>query len=331
MASSLRTVFFGSDPIVIPLLDYLLAEPKINLQAVITQPDKPSGRGKKIQPNVIKTWAIQHKIPVLQPDKPSENELNYLKNNKIDLLLVMAYGHILRKPILEFPKFGIYNYHASLLPTLRGASPIESAIASGQNKTGVTFMEIAPKMDTGDIIATETIDIEETDTTESLSSKIAHACIPLTKKILDPLTLNKLIKTPQNDSRATYTRKINKLDGKLDFNQPAQTLENRMRALTPWPGSFFEIEGGARYKIGSVKIVALPENTSPGTLLKTDEFPLIITTSKDALAINSLQRPGGKMLPTQDFLRGHPLPLNTIVQSELMQELTSKNIFKHKT
>ena len=329
MQSPLRTVFFGSDPIVLPLLDYLRQEPKINLQAVVTQPDKAIGRGKKIQPNRIKTWGLENNTEVLQPEKPGSNEVKWLEDNKIDLLLVMAYGHILKKDLLEHPQYGIYNYHASLLPAYRGASPIESVLASGEKQTGVTFMEIAPKMDTGDIIATEVINIDETQTTETLSSKIAQACIPLTQKILNPLINKTLTKTQQQESQATYTRKIVKEDGQLDFNQTAEVLERRIRALTPWPGSFFEIES-IRYKIGSARIIPHSENVHPGSLLKTEEFPLIITTSKGALAIGTLQRPGGKMLPIEDFLRGHPLPYGFIINSQPMQELVSNQVFKYK-
>ena len=183
----------GADPIALPVLDYLVADPRIDFSAVLTQPDRPSGRGKKLRMNPVKAWATEHGIEIGDPDKPSDTELEWIHELGIQFALVMAYGHILKRNLLNAPLLGTWNLHASLLPLHRGASPVESALLAGDTQTGVSLMKIIPKMDAGPVLDIEPVMISLEETSPTLREKLAHACVPLVERNIEKLALGNLI------------------------------------------------------------------------------------------------------------------------------------------
>src|SRR5476651_2552211 len=226
----MRLVFLGSDAIALPLLNWLAGEGSTHAQvvAVFTQPDRPVGRGQKIQPNAIKAWALAHGLPVHQPEKLTEDVRAQLAALAPDVALVMAYGHILRDAFIATPRLGTLNLHTSLLPKYRGASPIQTAIASGERETGVTLMRIIRELDAGPIADVERVPIAPRDTASDIEARLSAACVPLLARALPRLRDGSLAFTPQDDSAATYCRRLDKDDGALDFSAPASTLAARI-------------------------------------------------------------------------------------------------------
>jgi methionyl-tRNA formyltransferase len=297
------------------------------LVAIYTQPDRPSGRGKKIQPNAIKTWAIEHNVPVHQPEKPNQNDTQWLLDNQIDLTLVMAYGHILKQDLLDAAKIDTLNLHASLLPKYRGASPIETALACGEDVTGVTLMKITKRMDSGPILDQEEVTIENQDTGSTLREKISQACVPLLERNWDKIISNNLVFNPQNDSKVSYCRKLTKNDVALDFKQSAKILSAKIRALSFWPKCSF-IYNGTDIKCGMATHSEEGTDATPGTIIGLDKNGLEVATEKGTLVISQLQKPGGKMLEAGDFLRGFPIEKGAIILSQESPPLTQSTQFK---
>lgn len=315
-----KIAFFGSDEIALPCL-HALTDSSLNWQicGVLTQPDRRSGRGRSLRPNPIKNWAIQSNIPVMDPVKPGVEEAKWIRSLGAELVLVMAYGHILNNELLDVASSGCFNLHASILPKYRGASPIETAIAMGEEKTGVTLMEVIPRMDAGPVIDSEIVVIDEDDTGPQLRSKIADACYPLLSRNLSSLLSGDYKKNQQNEEEATYCRKLTKSDGCLDFNLTAEELACRSRAFSDWPGSFFLHEGSI-LRVGKMVRVSNYQKLKPGERRGGNQKSLIIGTGEGAVEILELQRPGAKMLPIQDFLRGYSLPNEIIFSSSRDQQ-----------
>lgn len=325
----------GSDPIALPLLNYLYSQKGAEYQliGVISQPDRPSGRGHKISPNPISAWALERDIALFRPEKPSEVELTWLKEASIDLVLVMAYGHIIKQNFLDAPPLGMLNFHGSLLPQYRGASPVEAAIASGDAVTGISLMQMVAKMDAGGVMDQEKVKITNEDTSESLRLKLADCCVPLITRNLPIILKRTHTFVSQDESKVTYTRKISKEDGWLNFNNPAKVLNCRIRALTPWPGGYFKTKDTI-IKIG--QCVALDEDheLDAGTVIGSSqkgEKGLLVATSKGTLCLKTLQRPGGKMLPIDEFLRGFSIERGTLLESGPMNPLVSNTPFPWRT
>jgi len=318
----LRLVFFGSDAIALPLLEQLAGEGSALAQvvAVFTQPDRPAGRGQKTEPNAIKRWAVARNLPVFQPEKPDEAARTQLAALKADLGLVMAYGHLLRDDFIATPRLGLLNLHTSLLPKYRGASPIQTAIASGERETGVTLMRIVRKLDAGPIADAERVSIHARDTAEYLETKLAAACWPLVARVLPKLFDGKVAFTPQDETQATYCRRLTKEDGVLDFAASAAVLAARINGLFPWPGCAVGISGQP-VKLGLADFEAAFASGGAGTVLGTDAESLRIATDQGILRLLRLQRPGGKMLPAPEFLRGFPVAAGTVLASRTMRPL----------
>jgi methionyl-tRNA formyltransferase len=243
-----------------------------------------------------------------------------LRGQKIDILLVMAYGHILKKYFLEVAPSGCYNLHASLLPKYRGASPIETAIAQGEKQTGVTLMRVVPRMDAGPIVDSEKVKISETDTGQDLRNKIAKACLPLTERNITTLAQGLSDLNTQDESLATYCRKLNKEDGNLDFSFSANQLVNRIRAFAAWPGCGFFIDG-QKIRIGSAESFKNDFSLQPGEMKFDSNRSIFIGTGDGVLVPKLLQRPGGKMLKTEDFLRGFSFPFGLTLETLSMHPL----------
>ena len=312
-----RIAFFGSDEIALPFLGGL-REGGVEVSAALTQPDRRSGRGRNLNPNPIKQWAIESGIPCRDPQKPSSEETEWLKSLEIELIIVMAYGHILQQDLLEAASLGCFNLHASLLPAYRGASPIETALASGERETGVTLMRIVPRMDAGPIIDADRVLITGDDTGSTLREKIGLSCVPLIGRNLDSLLAGRSVEKPQDETEVTYCRKLTKADGLMDFRVPAQLLVHRIQAFRSWPGVSFPF-GEIRIRAGKSSVGDLA--LLPGEVARDREGNLSIGTGQGALVVHELQKPGGKMLPAEDFLRGFVIPNGTILESEFMPDL----------
>jgi|TARA_B110000037_G_C17128710_1_gene509952 methionyl-tRNA formyltransferase len=315
----------GSDPIALPFLKSLPESlPAIELVGVFTQPDRPKGRGQKLQANAIKEWATEENLIVHQPARCGLENENWLATNEVDLILVMAYGQILKASLIDTPSIGTFNLHASLLPRLRGASPIHTAIASGEEKTGVSLMRIVPALDAGPFCAQEEISITPTTTASSLIEEIAVASVGLIKRALPSVLDHSAQWTEQAAGDVTYCRRIFKEDAQLDFNQTAASLEQRIRAFRPWPGSVFEYKGTI-LKIGSAVVVR--EADQPVGTLVCEESEVTLACGDGALRLTALQRPGGRLLPAKEFLLGFPLESGTVIASKPMAPLVALKAF----
>lgn len=318
---SKRLVFMGSDPIALPVLDALVsraAGPEI--VAVYTQPDRAHGRGQQVRANPIKAWALGHGIPVHQPARLVEEDRIVFASLGADLVLVMAYGHILSQAWLDTPPLGFFNLHTSLLPRFRGASPIQATIVGGCSRGGVTLMRLVARMDAGPIVDREEVSVSDLDTAAELELKLARACVPLVSRNCEAMVEDRAPLEPQNESAVTYTRKLRRTDGVLDFALPAVILARRINGLHPWPGVVIEVEG-APVRCGLADAPQGEVHGPPGTVLGSDETGLTIATGDGILRLRRLQRPGGRMLDAIEFLRGFPIAPGTLFPSQPMPVL----------
>lgn len=325
MNPPLRLVFLGSDVIAVPILDWLAGDGAgvAQVVGVFTQPDRPTGRGQQIRANPIKGWAESRALPVLQPEKLTEDVRLQLEALRADVGLVMAYGHILRDDFMGTPRLGMLNLHTSLLPKYRGASPIQSAIASGERATGVTLMRIVRRLDAGPVADVEGVTIDALDTAAEVEAKLGAACVPLVRRALPRLGEGTLDFTPQDDAAATYCRKLAKEDGGLDLAAPARVLAARINGLFPWPGCTIEIAGQV-VKLGQADVAASAESSgAPGEVLGLDADGLLVAAGEGVLRLRRLQRAGGRMLPAAEFLRGFPVPAGSRLPSRPMPVLVT--------
>ena len=342
MPAPLNIVFLGSDIIALPLLDWLAGEGSAfaRVTAVFTQPDRAVGRGQKVTPNGINTWAQARGLPVYQPEKITEEVRTQLAALAADVSLVMAYGHILKQDFIDTPRLGTLNLHASLLPHYRGASPIQTAIAAGEAETGVSLMRIVRQLDAGPVADVERVAIGPHDTALEIEQKLAAACVPLLARTLPRLATKELTFVEQDHGAASFCRRLVKDDGQLDFIAPAAVLAARINGLYPWPACTVEI-AGQPVKIGLAEVapctpiagadgsasVALPA----GTVVGVDANGLQVATGGGGvLRCLRLQKPGGKMLPAGEFLRGFPIPLGTVLTSAPLPVLVGPVPFPYK-
>lgn len=323
MNSPLRVVFMGSDAIALPLLNWLATQRSAAcVVAVFTQPDRPVGRGQKVQPNAIKVWALERSIPVLQPEKLTPEVREQLAGFAPDVALVMAYGHILRDEFIAVPRLGTLNFHTSLLPKYRGASPIQSAVAAGETETGVTLMRIVRRLDAGPVADVERVPVGRLDTAVDVEARLAVACVPLLARALPELVAGTLSFREQDEIAATFCRKLAKEDGALDFSAPAKVLAARINGLFPWPACTAEILGQlVKFGLADTPEPALSAKSPAGTVLGSDGEGLLLATDAGVLRVRRLQRPGGKMLAASDFLRGFPVPSGLVLPSKPMPSL----------
>lgn len=322
-----RLVFMGSDPIALPALEWVRTQcAEVALVGVFTQPDRPSGRGQKLTPNKVKLWALAHDLPVLQPEKLTAAARQDLVALRPDAVLVMAYGHILRQDWLDLPPFGVWNLHASILPALRGASPIQGAIVAGARESGVSLMRMVLQLDAGPVLDVERVALGDGDTAADLEEKLAAACVPLLARSLAPALRPNPPVVAQDEAGVTFTRRLRKDDGRLDFGASAVVLAHRINGLFPWPGTFFE-NAGEIIKVGGAAAVpagGFPNPPVAGTVVGCAGDALEVATGAGVVRLLRLQRPGGRMLPAAEFLRGHPIPVGTMLPSAPMPELIGR-------
>ena len=308
MSKKRKIAFFGSDPIALPCLDALLkSSGDFEICGVLTQPDRPAGRGRKLQSNPIKKWAKEKELSIMDPEKPGLQIIEWVSELGAEITIVMAYGHILKEELLKVSPFGCFNLHASLLPKYRGASPIETALAMGEQETGITLMRVVPKMDAGPVVDFEKVPIISTDTGISLREKISHACVPLLLRSMPTLFSQNFSESKQDEGRVTYCRKLNRGDGRLDFSLSAAEIDFRFRAFVGWPGTWF-CHNDSVLKVGKLCVSKETLGLKPGECNAEKKDSLIVGTGAGSVEILELQKPGGKMLPVSDFLRGYPLP-----------------------
>ena len=337
VAEPLRIVFLGSDPIALPGLDWLETHGRdiARVIAVFTQPDRASGRGQKAAANAIKQWALARSLPVFQPEKLTGGVREQLQVLAADVSLVMAYGHILRDDFIATPRLGTLNLHASPLPRYRGASPIQSAIAQGDTATGVSLMRIVRALDAGPVAEVAPVAIARHDTALEVEARMAAACGPLLGATLPRLAAGTLAFIEQDHAAATYCRRLVQEDGVLDFTRSASEVAARIRGLFPWPGCTAEIRGTV-IKIGLADVAETAgggEGTpaaAPGTVVGADAGGLRLATGQGVVRFLKLQRPGGKMLPAAEFLRGFPVEVGTVVPSRPMPALVATQPFPHR-
>jgi len=329
MPDPLRLVFMGSDAIGLPLLDWLAGEEGgvAHLVAVVTGPDRPSGRGQAVRPNGVKAWAAGRGLAILQPERLDAAALAQLAALRPDVSLVVAFGHILRDEFIAVPRLGTLNLHASLLPKYRGASPIQAAIASGERETGMTLMRIVRELDAGPIGGSERVAISPLDTAADVEARLAAAAIPLAARTLPLLGRGELPFHAQDGARASYCRRLDKADGVLDFSAPAAVLAARVNGLHPWPSVAVEV-AGTHVKIGLADGLSGGAGRVPGTVIGSDAHGLHVETGSGILRLLRLQRPGGRMLGAPEFLRGFPIPAGTALPSQPMSALVADSPFR---
>jgi methionyl-tRNA formyltransferase len=280
------------------------------IRTVYTQPPRPAGRGHRLQPSPVQLLAEQHRLPILcPPSLRQEQEQTAFAAIGADAAVVAAYGLILPPPILDAPRFGCLNVHASLLPRWRGAAPIQRALLAGDVETGITIMQMAEGLDTGPILLQENVAIGSDATTESLSAELAIIGGQLIIAALDGVARGQLVAQPQPLDGITYASKIGRDEARLDWDRPSTELERQVRALDPWPGAFFEI-GSERIRVHSAVALPGPAGGVPGIVL---DDRLSVACGEGVLRLLRLQRPGRAALDAPAFLRGFPVTPGTVL------------------
>lgn len=299
-----RVLFFSAAEISVPCLEVLMNDVSVDFVGIVTQPGRAKGRGQKVSLNPVAVWAEENAIIYYQVEKMDTSAFQWLQSQKPDLIFVMAFGHLLKKEFLDLPPLGMWNFHTSLLPKYRGASPIQTAILSGEEMTGVSLMSMVEKMDAGPWLSQQSVFIDSTDTTATLTNKLADASATLLKNALPVLVTKDYNLTLQDENKVSFCKKFSKKDGELDFSKPAVVLERQIRAFQPWPGSYF-FKDGERYIVHKAHIVPKFENSEGTFYIDKNRKQLLITTSEQVLSIDVLQKSGGKPLAIADFLRGN--------------------------
>jgi len=310
----MNIVFMGTPDFAMGVLKSLYECKQHNIVAVITQPDRPKGRSDKMIPSPVKQYAVENGIEVFQPVKiKTEEAVSKLRTYDADIFVVAAFGQILSKEILEMPRFGCINVHASLLPEYRGAAPIQWSIADGKEYTGVTIMQMNEGLDTGDIITQSVVRISDEETGESLFDKLMDEGAKLLVKTLPLIESNSVQPVPQDNEKATYARILKKEMGCVDFGKESTAIEHLIRAFTSWPGGYTYFNGKL-LKLKKVKAF-LPSDEELkdaacgeyGEIIKVTKDTIFVACKEGALAIYELQPEGKKSMNTHDFLLGNQI------------------------
>lgn len=282
---------------------------------IVTQPDKPKGRGKTLMPTPVKEVALKHQIPVYQPKKVREKEFTEaLRNLSPDVIVVAAFGQIITKEILEIPRFGCINVHASLLPAYRGAAPIQWAVINGEKESGVTIMQMDEGLDTGDMIDKVVVPLAQDETGGSLFDKLSQAGARLCVKVLKDLEEGKAVREKQPEESTTpYASMISKKMGEINWSQPAGSIEQLIRGLDPWPSAYTKLQGKT-LKLWKARVVEeKQEKGRPGEVVQVEKEAFFVQTGEGILKIEELQMEGKKRMDTGAFLRGFQLTCGEIL------------------
>ena len=317
----MRIIFMGTPDFAVPVLQSLINS-RHEVVAVVTQPDRPKGRGKNMQFSPVKECALAHNIPVMQPVNVSVPEvIDELRAYEPELIVVVAFGQFVTKKIREMPKYGCINVHASLLPKYRGAGPIQWAVINGEKESGVTTMYMCREIDKGDMLLKDTVTLDPKETGDSLHDKLSMMGGPLLLKTIDQLEDGSAVRIPQCEEESTYAPKLEKTMGNIDWTMDADRIERLVRGLNSWPGTFTKIHGKT-VKIWDCDVVCqetLAESqaaATPGTVIVSEKDQLIVKAGNGALSLRMLQPEGKKNMTVDAYLRGYP-----IAQGELFTQV----------
>lgn len=304
----MRVVFMGTPDIAAVCLNKIIGD-GFDIVGVYTQPDRPKGRGMKMVFSPVKELAIKHEIPVFQPESFREDEaVEQLRALQPDVVAVVAYGRILPQRVLDIPKKGCVNIHASLLPQYRGSAPYQWAVLDGLAETGVTAQHMALKMDAGDIIDVAKTPIGENETAGEVLDKLAVLGADLLSRVLSRFEKGKVTGTPQNEENVSFAPMLDKSMCPIDWTKTAKQVHNHVRGLHPWPVATAEL-AGTKFKIHSTVVVDGKTGVEPGTILALTKTGLQVACGEGAVEIRSLQAEGGKRMNAPDYFRGHPLEI----------------------
>ena len=308
-----RIVFFGTPSFALPALNSLLEGPD-KVAGVVTQPDREKGRGRKVVISPVKERALQHGLNPLQPEQAKEEAFQKaLRELQPDLVVVVAYGQILPKPVLNIPKYGAVNVHASLLPKYRGAAPIAWAILKGEKVTGVTTMVMDEGMDTGDILLQAEAPIAAEETCETLHNRLASLGAQLLSETLEKMRAGNIRPIQQDHSKATYAPPLRKEDGHINWEKEAEEIDRQVRAFNPWPGAFTKLDGRSlRIYKGAVRERVLTERA--GIVVWVGSDFIEVEAGRDAYLIKEVQLEGRRRMSIREFLSGHPIPVGTVFE-----------------
>jgi len=308
-----RIVFFGTPSFAIPILEGLLRGPD-KVVGVVTQPDREKGRGRKVVISPVKELTLQHGLIPLQPEKAREEAFQEaLKHLQPDLMVVVAYGQILPRSVLDVPKYGAVNVHASLLPKYRGAAPIARAILNGEKATGVTTMVMDEGMDTGDILLQAETPIGNEETCEALHDRLAFLGAQLLSETLEKLKAGTIRPIPQDHAKATYAPPLKKEDGHIDWKKEAGEIDRQVRALNPWPGAFTKL-AGLLLKVYKGEIREKVPSGKAGAVVWVGSDFIEVETGKGSYLLKEVQLEGRRRMAIREFLSGHPIPVGTVFQ-----------------
>ena len=321
-----RLVLLGSDEIALPAFAAARALPDTEVVAVYSQPDRPAGRGQEVRPNPVAAWARAEGLTLLQPEKLEAADAAHLVSLQADLGVVMAYGQLLKEDFLAAPRLGFVNFHGSLLPELRGATPVEGALALGLAETGVSMQQVVRKLDAGPIHAAVRTKILPGEGRAALRARLGVIAGELASTVLPSVLAVTSVAVPQDEAKVTFARRLSRADAPLDFRQAANALRQRILAVEGWPGSTFD-HRGALIKIGAATVEDAATSIAPGTIVAADRSGVKIACGEGWLVLTHLQRPGGKMLPAGEFLAGYPLAVGEVLAFAEMPSFVSDRPF----
>jgi methionyl-tRNA formyltransferase len=309
----MRIVFIGTGEIGVPVLHSLLNSPEHHVVGVVTQPDKPAGRAQRVEAPPIKAALAGSTLPILQPARiKSEEAVEAIRALSPDVIVVMAYGQILPRAVLDIPRVACLNLHASLLPRHRGAAPIQAAIVAGDRESGITVMHMSEGLDTGDILSQTRLEIAGNETGGSLHDRLAQMAPDALHEALIQLQRENAPRIPQDASRATYAPKLGREDGRIDWTESTALLERRIRAFNPWPGAFTLLRDPASRdrKLKIFRATVLPSaQAMPGEILQSDGG-IVVSARDGALSLGEVQIEGKRRMSAGEFLRGYGVPLH---------------------
>jgi len=304
MTSPLKIIFAGTPEFsVYPLKKLLQSEHQVI--AVYTQPDRPAGRGRHLKPSPVKELALEHGIEVFQPlNFKQEEDLSQLEALQADLMIVVAYGLILPQRVLDAPRYGCMNIHASLLPRWRGAAPIQRAIQSGDSQTGVTIMQMEAGLDTGPMLVIEALDIGERETGGQLHDRLAPLGADALMVALEKLQAGELQPQPQDDNLANYAHKLDKKEAQIDWTESSRQIDRMVRAFNPWPVAFTHLDGNSM-RVWETRLTQETSEAAPGTIVAADSQGICVATGDNDLLITTLQPAGKRAMAAADFVNAH--------------------------
>lgn len=311
----MKVVFMGTPDIAVPCLQKLIDEGH-EVAAVVTQPDKPKGRGKKLAMPPVKELAVKYDIPVLQPVRARDEEfVKSIKEINPDLIVVIAFGQILGKDLLEIPKYGCINVHVSLLPKYRGAAPINWVIINGEKKTGITTMYMDEGLDTGDIILSKEFDLDRYITAGELHDRMMVEGAEILKDTIDLIEKGEAKRTPQNHDEFSYAPIMDRNLGNIDFTKSAEEIHNLARGVNPWPGAY-TFYNDVKMKIWKTDVLNEKSSKEPGTVLSVDKNGIKISTGDGILLVEEIQMPNKKRMPVSEYIKGNSIDTGAILGQE---------------